>query len=120
MLLAVFSLFASDLPSAWAWPLALLAGSRGMIEIRRYAMQSSCTLLIPTGTGEARCDDVRMDALQMSWRGPLAFLCWRDPQGARRRLVFLPDVLPVATRRELKLAIQRREAAAVNTASVAD
>lgn len=110
-LLAPFSLFASDLPRALAWPLASLACGWGAWEAYHHAMRPPSSLLIPAGAGEARCDDARMENLQVLWRGPLAFLRWRDPTGARRRLVFLPDTLPAATRRELKLAMQCREAA---------
>jgi toxin CptA len=110
-LLAVFSLLASDLPRTLAWPLALLAAGWGLGEARSYARQPSRAFLIPAGAGEACCDGARMDALQVLWRGPLAFLRWCDPTGATRRLAFFPDTLPAATRRELRLAMQRREAA---------
>jgi toxin CptA len=52
-----------------------------------------------------------MASLRVRWRGPLAFLRWRDPDGRARRLVFWPDTLPAAARGELKLALQQREAA---------
>lgn len=109
--LAAFSLLASDLPRTLAWPLAFLAIGWGLGEVRRYARQPSRTFLIPAGAGEACCDGVRMDALQVFWRGPLAFLRWRDPTGTTRRLAFFPDTLPAATRRELRLAMQCRETA---------
>jgi toxin CptA len=40
----------------------------------------------------------------LQWRGPLAFLRWRDSDGRMHRLAWWPDVLPVAARRELRLA----------------
>ena len=111
-LLAPFSLLASDLPRALAWPLAMLVCAVGLAEARRYAMRPAYALLIPAGAGEARCDGARMDALCVRWRGPLAFLHWCGSDGRLRRLAFWPDTLDAAGRRELRLAMQRREAAA--------
>lgn len=117
-LLAGCSLLASDCPRGLAWPLAVLAAAGGMLEARRYMRQPPRTFLIPTGATDASCEGVRMAALRLRWRGPLAFLRWDDPQGRIQRLAFLPDTLPAGARRELKLAMQRREAAA-GAASVA-
>jgi len=117
-LLAPLSLFASDLPLALAWPCALLAAGCGGVEARRHAAQPPRTLCIPAGAGEARCDGARMDALCVRWRGPLVFLHWRGSDGRLHRLAFWPDTLDAAGRRELRLAMQRREAA-VGAASVA-
>lgn len=110
-LLAPLSLLASDLPAVVALPLALLAGIRGVRELRRHARQPPRALVVPAGAGVARCDEVSMASLHVRWRGPLAFLRWRDPDGRVQRLVFWPDTLPVAARRELKLAMYKREAA---------
>jgi toxin CptA len=110
-LLAPFSLLASDLPPVAALPLALLAGAWGIREVRLHRQQPPRTLVIPAGAGETRCDGLPMTSLSVRWRGPLAFLRWRDPGGRDRRLVFWPDTLPAAARRELKLALQKREAA---------
>ena len=110
-LLAPLSLLASDLPAVVALPLALLAGIRGVRGLRRHARRPPRALVVPAGAGEARCDEVPMASLHVRWRGPLAFLRWRDPDGRVQRLVFWPDTLPVAARRELKLAMHKREAA---------
>ena len=112
VLLAPFCLLASDLPRGWAWPLAVLAAVLAIRDARRYLRQPPCRLLIPAGRGATLCDDVAVERLQVHWRGPLAFLRWREGDGRTRRLVFAPDTLPPAFRRELKLAMQRREAAA--------
>ena len=111
-LLAGCSLLASDLPRGLAWPLAVLAAAGGLLDARRYARQPPRMFLIPAGAADASCRGVRMAAMRLRWRGPLAFLRWADPQGRVHRLVFLPDTLPARARRELKLAMQRREAAA--------
>src|SRR5690606_19774655 len=39
----------------------------------------------------------------LCWRGPPAFLHWRDDAGQGGRLVWWPDNLPVAERRALKV-----------------
>ena len=49
--------------------------------------------------------------VQLQWRGPLAFLCWRDRAGQRQRLVWWPDTLPATRRRELRLAVGNDNAA---------
>jgi len=111
-LLAPFCVLASDLPPDWAWPLAVLAGLVGIRDAWRYRRQPARRLTIPSGRGAPTCDAERIERLLVHWRGPLAFLCWRDGDGRSRRLVFAPDILPAPARRELKLALQRREAAA--------
>lgn len=117
-LLAPLSLLASDLAPLAAVPLALLSGAWGLHEVRLQGLRPPRSLVIPAGAGQARCDALPMASLSVRWRGPLAFLRWCDPDGRVQRLVFWPDVLPAAARRELKLAMQRREAAQ-NGASMA-
>jgi len=111
-LLAPFCLLASDLPRGWAWPLAAIAGLVGIRDAVRYRHQSPRQVVIPAGRGAASCDAERIECLGVHWRGPLAFVHWRDGDGRNRRVVFAPDTLAAPARRELKLAMQRREAAA--------
>ena len=111
-MLAPSCLLASDLPRAWVWPLAAIAGMFGIRDAWRYGRQPTCQLLIPAGRGAASCDGGRIERLLVHWRGPLAFLRWRDGDGRNRRCVFAADTLSAPARRELKLAMQRREAAA--------
>jgi toxin CptA len=49
-----------------------------------------------------------MGDVQVQWRGPLAFLWWRDGKGRRQRLQGWPDNLAAAARRELRLAMAAR------------
>ena len=114
-LLAPFCLVASDLPRGWAWPSALIAGLVGIRDAWRYRQQPMRRLLIPAGRGAPTCDGERIERLLVDWRGSLAFLRWRDGEGRNRRVVFAVDTLPPPVRRELKLAMQRREAAAGST-----
>ena len=110
--LAPFCLVASDLPGTLAWPLAVIAFVVGFRDAWRYRRQEPIRLLIPAGRGPPMCDAERMDALLVHWRGPLAFLRWRDREGRRQHCVFAADTLSPMGRRELKLVMQRREAAA--------
>lgn len=116
--LAPLSLLASDLPRAWAWPLALLACAWAVRDARRQRALPPRRLLIPAGRGAATCDGGRIDGLQVGWRGPLAFLQWRDGDGRRQRAAFWPDTLDAGMRRELRIAMMRRDAAP-DTASMA-
>ena len=109
--LAPFSLLMSDLPRAWAWPLAFVVFAFGIFEAVRHRAQWPCALVIPIGHGQPTCDGQPMQSLKIGWRGPLAFLRWRDPSGRIRRLSFWPDTLPSASRRELRLAAMRIEPA---------
>ena len=113
-LLAPFCLVASDLPRGWAWPLAVIAGMVGIRDAWRYRQQPKLRFVIPAGRGAPSCDGVRIERLLVHWRGSLAFMRWRDGDGDghNRRCVFAADTLPAPARRELKLAMQHREAAA--------
>lgn len=108
---APFCLIASDLPRAWAWPLAVTAALIGVRDARRYWRQPRRRFVIPAGRGAPTCDEMPIQGLDVRWRGPLAFLRWGDGDGRVRRLAFAPDLLAADKRRELKLAMQRREAA---------
>ena len=111
-LLAPFSLMASDVPTRWGVPFALLALTIGVRDWRRYRRQLPMDLRIPAGRGQATAEGRPVQGLRVAWRGPLCFLRWRDG-GRRERRVFWPDTLDAAGRRELKLALQRRESARV-------
>lgn len=110
-LLAPFCVIASGLPRGWAWPLAVAALLAGLREAIRHPRQPPCDLLVPAGRAAASCDGARIELLRLRRRGPLAFLDWRDGNGRRRRLAFWPDTLGAGARRELELAMQRRQAA---------
>ncbi|AJC48114.1 hypothetical protein [Xanthomonas sacchari] len=102
--LAPLSLLGSDLPPRLAWPAAVLALLYAVWLLRREARRAPRMLLVPAGAGTPSIDGVAVSALQVDWRGPLAFVCWRDAQGRTQRLAWWPDTLPPAARRELRLA----------------
>lgn len=54
----------------------------------------------------------KLEAVQVHLRGPLASLAGTDAQGRRNRLLWWPDTLDAAGRRELRLAasVSRRSA----------
>lgn len=108
--LAVAALLASELPRAAAWLLAVAAVVHGLQLALREARRARRSLLF---TADARLlvDDVEVSAVQLQWRGPLAFLAWVDPAGRRHRLAWWPDTLPPHRRRELRLAVDRLPAA---------
>ena len=109
--LAPLSLIASDLPGRVAWPAALAVAAWAILDAGRHRALPMRQLTIPAGRGAAACDGESIDGLRVGWRGPLAFLQWRDCHGHRHRASFWPDTLPAGMRRELKIAMQRREAA---------
>lgn len=116
-LLAPFSVIVSGLPRAAAWPIAALAFVVGLLWTRRRARRP-VRLLGIDAAGDARIDDRRVDDLEIAWRGPLAFLRWREMDGGQGTHVCWPDTLPPPLRRELRLAgealaaVRRRDAMA--------
>jgi toxin CptA len=101
--MAAWSVLASELPPAAAWPLALLAVGEGS-RLARGTLRSPPRTLVWPLDGMPTLDGVALREPELHWRGPLAFLRWRDAGGRVRRLTLWPDVLPAAARRELRLA----------------
>lgn len=100
---AVVSVLASGLPRAAAWPAVPLLLTYGMLAFRRERRRRGLQV-------EASPDGVRIDGAPvfdavLRWRGPLAFLAWRDARGRRHHRVWWPGTLPPARRRELRLAM---------------
>ncbi len=100
---ASFAVLASEMPRPAAWPLALAALAYGAWLAWREARKGPGELVI-AGGGRATVDGCKVEALSVRWRGPVAFVQWRAGDGRRCRHVFLPDTLPAARRRELRLA----------------
>ncbi|HJR73318.1 MAG TPA: hypothetical protein VJ806_06735 [Luteimonas sp.] len=101
---AAFAVLASEMPRPWAWPLAAATAIYAAWRARREARQPVRTWVWPGNERPATVDGVpAWDALVV-WRGPLAFVRWRDADGRRRYAVWWPDTLPAARRRELRLA----------------
>lgn len=103
--LAAFSVLASEMPRVAAWPLAGLSLAQGVWLAVRHLRHRVRTLCWIAGRPPA-LDGTALSAFALHWRGPLAFLRWRDAAGRTRRLAWWPDTLPRARRRELKLVAQ--------------
>lgn len=94
-----------DLPLRHALPLALLGLAWSCLLVRRELRRPCQSLLIPAPPGAARVDNLPIDALELVERGVLVMLRWRA--GKRRGvLLFWPDTLTGAQRRELRLAVR--------------
>jgi toxin CptA len=111
-MLAPFAVLASEMPRAVAWPLACVAAVSGLHAALREARRPARLLALPPGArtgdpgggpGGATLDGEPLAEAVLSWRGPLAFLRWRDAAGRHGRLSWWPDTLPAAERRVLKL-----------------
>lgn len=114
--LAAAAVLASEMPRPVAWPLAALALLEGLRLARRerrrpprwfeFAGEDAPVRMLRPGATAATAswDGLALDAAVVQWRGPLAFLSWRDPEGRRRHRCWLPDTLPPPARRALRLA----------------
>lgn len=102
---ATFAMLVSEMPRVAAWPLALAALAHGAWLAWREAGMVPGEFVIPHTGARAMVDGKVVDDLVVRWRGPIAFVQWRDGDGHRRRHVFFPDTLPAARRRELRLAV---------------
>ena len=101
---AAFAVLVSEMPRIAAWPLGLAALVHGALQARHEARRPCIGIVISTGDVPSTVDGRAVEAMMLSWRGPLAFLRWRDGDGRIGRRVFWPDTLPITQRRELRLA----------------
>lgn len=107
--LAPFSVLRSEMPRGYAWPLAGLALGAGLWLAWREWRSPRRTLVID-GEGRVLVDGAEAQAFRIDWRGPLAFVSWRDPAGRACRRSLWPDTLPAPLRRELRLVADRLDA----------
>ncbi|MEQ1511244.1 MAG: hypothetical protein ABL934_01040 [Lysobacteraceae bacterium] len=103
--LAPFAVLVSEMPRWVAWPLAICAAVCGGYSAMREAKQPIWPVVIDSD-GVATIDGEVVDALRVDWRGPLAFVVWRDADGRMRRRSLWPDALSATQRRELRLAVR--------------
>lgn len=107
--LAPFSVLASEMPRWAAWPFAVIAMVLGLALAWREWGRPVREVVIDT-SGNAMIEGVQVEAFRVDWRGPLAFLSWRDKGGTLQRRSLWPDVLGSALRRELRLAVDKADA----------
>lgn len=103
-LMAAWAVLASEMPRRLAWPLAALSALEGVRLARREWRRPRCRLVFSGDAAPVLLDGRPLDRAGLQWRGPLAFLRWRDRNGRWRHLCWWPDTLPPALRRELRLA----------------
>jgi toxin CptA len=107
--LGAAGLLGCELPFVMSIPLAVLAVACGVTLARREAGRPVHSLVVARGL--AKLDGQRIEDLVLVWRGPLAFLRFREEGGRVRRLAWWPDTLDTRMRRELRLAIPVQTAA---------
>jgi toxin CptA len=110
--LGAVSVLISAVPGPWAWAGASAALGLGLVSARRYSRRRPRLLAWPADGTLPVLDGQALADARLHWRGPLAFLCWRDTGGRRQHLSWWPDTLPPAQRRELRLAAGAAPAAA--------
>ncbi|GAA5074916.1 hypothetical protein [Lysobacter panacisoli] len=103
-ILAALAVLTCEMPMPCAIPLAIGAIGQGIWSARREARRPRYWLVIAP-TGQATLDGQALAAWSVQWRGPLAFLRYREASGQRGRLCWWPDTLPSPARRELRLAV---------------
>lgn len=104
---APFAVLASEMPRWSAWPLAICAFAYGLFLARREALRPVQAVVID-GEGAAAVDGEVVEGLRVDWRGPIAFVSWRDTAGLGHRRSLWPDTLTPDLRRELRLAVRER------------
>lgn len=110
-ILAAFAALASGVPQPAGWLLALAAPAHGAWLTRRYLRQPVRRFEFAGQDAPVRVDGRQASDASVTWRGPLAFVRWRDRAGRSRRLAWWPDTLAGPERRELRLAAPVRRAA---------
>ena len=110
-ILAAFAVLASEMPRPAAWPLALLALVHGAVQAWRQTRMPARVFEFAGQDAPVRVDGAPVREADVTWRGPLAFVRWRDAGGRRAHLAWWPDTLAGPARRELRLAAPPRRAA---------
>lgn len=101
--LSIFAVSRSEAPGWLALALSISALLYGIACVRRELLRPPLRLFF-RGDGKVLVDGVEVDDFRVAWRGPVAFLDWKDARGHRRRLAWWPDALPADARRRLRLA----------------
>jgi toxin CptA len=115
--LGAVSVLSSGMPGPWAWIMASAALGWGLVSARRCSRRRPRLLAWSADAIQPTLDGQLLAHARLHWRGPLAFLSWREG-GHRNHLSWWPDTLPPAQRRELRLAA-RGPQTAVQARSVA-
>lgn len=103
LLLVPVCLLASAMPRPIAWPAAVAAALIAYRQYEHYRRLPKSRLRV-CAEGPLQLEGVSYAHWKLHWRGPLAFIHWRDERGRLHARSFWPDTLPPALRRELRLA----------------
>lgn len=103
-LLAAGSVLLSEMPRGAAWLAVVGVLAYTFSSMRRERRRPPRHLVFPGNDDPAQIDGEAVESVVVQWRGPLAFVTWREPGGGRQRLSWWPDTLPPERRRELRLA----------------
>ncbi|KRD39546.1 hypothetical protein ASE35_04155 [Lysobacter sp. Root916] len=101
-LLAAGAVLSSELPAPGSLPLAAGAALYGAWLARRELRSAPQQLVVSADA--VSLDGAPLDQPALQWRGPLAFLRYRDGCGRLRYRIWWPDTLDSTGRRELRLA----------------
>ncbi len=104
VVLGILSIFVSEMLRPLAWPLVLVTLAYGIRLIRRESSKSTLCFAWHGNDAAVTLDGEPIHDVELQWRGPLAFVRWRDGTGRPKRASWWPDTLPAASRRELRLA----------------
>ena len=102
--LGACSVLASEMPRTAAWLIAAAAMVYAALLSDRHLRLGRVPVVWNGRLGTATIDGVATGEASLQWRGPIAFLHWRDGARRRRCLAFWPDALDRKARRELRLA----------------
>jgi toxin CptA len=100
---APLAVLASTMPRWIAWPLAIFSIASGFCMAWRESTLPMLGVVVDAD-GRATIEGAAVETFRVDWRGPLAFVVWRDAGGRVRRRSVWPDTLSPAQRRELRLA----------------
>lgn len=109
--LAAASVLLSGMSMSAAWLLATAVLIHALCLASREAKRPVRTLVFPGNDLPVMVDGMPVEQVEVQWRGPLAFVSWKERDGRRLRLSWWPDTLLPTRRRELRLAANATDTA---------
>ncbi len=108
--LAACAVLGSEMPRPAAWCVAAAALLHALRIAMRERGKAPVRVVWDGRAGGVSVDGERVADAELHWRGPLAFLRWRDAQRRVHRLAFWPDTLDAKQRRALRLVARTGDA----------